>query len=70
MNPDRSYRPTYVAINWQIANSLTTVNRAAVVEIPFSASPPWGVFKLFVRVEKVTPMAVAAPGRSLRKMVP
>lgn len=51
------YCPKYVAINWRLASSATRVNPAVVLEIPFFAnvdSVP-GQFKLFVRIEKVTP---------------
>lgn len=53
VNQDHSYCPTYVAINWRLANSQTTVNPAAVVEIPFTS--PWTNWKytLYVRIEKV-----------------
>jgi hypothetical protein len=53
MNRDRSYCPTYVAINWRLANSLTTVNPATVMEIPFESPVAGWKYKLFVRVEKV-----------------
>jgi hypothetical protein len=52
MTQYRTYCPTYVAINWRLANSLTTVNPAAVVEIPFKSHTGWE-YKLFLRVEKV-----------------
>jgi hypothetical protein len=61
MNVDHSYCPTYVAINWKLANSRTTVNPASVVEIPFTSSVTNWQYKLYVRIEKVVPQAVVAP---------
>jgi hypothetical protein len=58
MNVDHSYCPTFVAINWKIANSMTTVNPAAVVEIPFANGTTNWKYTLYVRIEKVTPPAV------------
>ena len=54
VNQDHSYCPTYVAINWKVANSLTTTNPAAVVEVPFTGPSGWQ-YKLYLRVEKVSP---------------
>lgn len=58
MQQDHSYCPTYVAINWRLANSMTTVNPATVVEIPFTSSVTNWQYKLYVRIEKVVPTAV------------
>jgi hypothetical protein len=62
------YCPKYVAINWRMANAFTSVNPAAVLEIPYdTANAPYGQFKLFVRIEKVVPAAVLAPTRPTRR---
>ena len=53
MDQDRSYCPTYVAINWRLANSMTTVNPASVVEIPFTNGATNWQYKLYLRIEKV-----------------
>ncbi|HWB41291.1 MAG TPA: hypothetical protein VG500_08540 [Gemmatimonadales bacterium] len=67
----RSYPwcPTYVAINYAVARSLTSVNPATVVDIPFftSSSEPIGRFKLYIRVEKVEPTATVAPVQVRRR---
>lgn len=52
MNRDHSYCPTFVAINWKIAHDATTVNPAAVLEIPFTNATTNWHYKLFVRIEK------------------
>lgn len=67
MTKNRTYCPTYVAINWRLANSLTTVNPASVVEIPFTSEVAGWKYKLFVRVEKVMPTATVAPSGSRRR---
>ncbi|MBM4186727.1 MAG: hypothetical protein FJ206_05375 [Gemmatimonadetes bacterium] len=70
MQERQSYCQTYVAINWRIASSYTSVNPAAVVEIPMVGTPPWGSYKLFVRIEKLAPPpAMVAPTR-MRRSVP
>jgi hypothetical protein len=61
MNPDHSYCPTYVAINWKIARDMTTVNPATVVEIPFRNGHTNWEYKLYIRVEKVAPAPQAVP---------
>jgi hypothetical protein len=61
MTKNRTHCPTYVAVNWRIANSMTTVNPAAVVEIPFTSDVAGWTYKLFVRIEKVAPTARIAP---------
>ncbi len=48
----QSYCPTFVVINWSLAHSYTSVNPAAVVEIPLAGSPPWGQYKLYLRIER------------------
>ena len=53
MNQDHTYCPTYVAINWRLANSLTTTNPASVVEIPFTNLATNWQYKLYMRVEKI-----------------
>jgi hypothetical protein len=58
MNVDHSYCPTFVAINWKLANSLTTTNPAAVVEIPFKNPTTNWQYTLYVRVEKVAPAKI------------
>jgi hypothetical protein len=60
MNQDHSYCPTYVAINWKMANAMTTVNPATVLEIPFNSPANWA-YRLYIRVEKVAPAAQAVP---------
>jgi hypothetical protein len=54
-----TYCPTYVAINWAAANSMTTVNPASVVEIPYSSAA--GSYKLYLRVEKVPGTGFVVP---------
>jgi hypothetical protein len=53
INSDNSYCPIYVAINYRVARSLTTVNRAAVVEIPIQSPANNWKYMLYVRVEKM-----------------
>jgi hypothetical protein len=53
VNPDHSYCPMWVAINWKVASSLTSVNTAAVVEIPFTSTVHKGEYRLYLRVERV-----------------
>jgi hypothetical protein len=55
MNRDRSYCPTYVAINWKLARSWTSVNPATVVEIPFTSPATGWKYTLLVRIERVGP---------------
>ena len=50
---DNSYCPIYVAINYEVARSLTTVNRAMVMEIPIQSPANNWKYMLYVRVEKV-----------------
>jgi hypothetical protein len=59
MNKDHSYCPMYVAINWRVANAMTTVNPATVVEIPFTSNVTDWQYRLYVRIEKVSSPAVA-----------
>lgn len=59
MSVDHTYCPTYVAINWRLANSMTTVNPAMVVEIPFKNKTTNWQYTLYVRVEKVVGPAPA-----------
>ncbi|MFN0180019.1 MAG: hypothetical protein ACKVZ0_14560 [Gemmatimonadales bacterium] len=72
LSPNYSYCPTYVAINWQVANSFTSVNPAMVVDIPYHVSVPAGAggpYRLYIRVEKVTaPTAVVAPTQFKRRV--
>ena len=53
MNADRSYCPTYVAINYKMARGMTSVNPATVVEIPYQNKTTGWQYTLYVRVEKV-----------------
>lgn len=63
------YCPKYVAINYEVARSVTSVNPAAVLEVPFFNSS--GQYKLFIRIEKVTPPpASIAPVRTIRRSTP
>jgi hypothetical protein len=67
----QGYCQTYLAINWRMASSYTSVNPAAVVEVPFDGTAPWGRYKLFLRIEKVAQApAMVAPVRTLRRSVP
>jgi hypothetical protein len=52
MSVDRSYCPTYVVINSKVAGTFTSVNSAAVVEIPFKNKTTNWEYKLYVRIEK------------------
>jgi hypothetical protein len=52
MNADRSHTPTYLAINWKLADGLTRVNPAAVMEIPFKNSQTGWEYVLYVRIER------------------
>jgi hypothetical protein len=61
MNSDHSHTPTYVAINWRMANGMTTVNPATVLEIPFKNRQTNWEYKLYVRVEKVAPAPQVVP---------
>ncbi len=61
MNPDRSHTPTYVAINWRMADGMTGVNSAMVLEIPFKNSQANWEYTLYLRVEKVPPPLQAVP---------
>ena len=60
MSADRTYCPTYVAINWKLANGMTKVNPAAVVEIPYKNKNTNWQYTLYVRIEKVEPPAPAS----------
>ncbi len=63
------YCPKYVAINYGLARSVTSVNPAAVMEIPFYNEK--GKYKLFIRIEKVAaPQATVAPARLSRPGFP
>ncbi len=53
INSDNSYCPIYVPINYAVARSLTTTNRAAVVEIPMQNPSNNWKYLLYVRVEKM-----------------
>jgi len=53
LSQDKGYCPTYVAINYKVANSMTTVNPAMVSEILFTNFTNNWQYKLFVRIEKV-----------------
>ena len=58
MGISNSYYPTYVAINFALADSETAVNSAAIEEIPLvNPTPNWqyGQDKLYVRIERLTP---------------
>jgi hypothetical protein len=66
MNQDHSYCPTYVAINANLARSMTAVNPASVVEIPFKNPATNWQYTLYVRIEKVAPAMQAIPA-SLRR---
>ncbi len=66
----QQYCPTFVAINWAVADAATRVNNAALLEIPFTGTPPWGQYRLVIRVEKVVPPTMAVPVRTVRKSVP
>ena len=68
MTKYRTHCPTYVAINWRLANSMTTVNPAAVVEIPFTSEVAGWEYRLFVRIERVTPTATIAPAGARRRV--
>lgn len=52
LNSDHSYCPTYVAINYRVAAAFTNVNRAAVVEVPFTGVSG-ASYKLFMRIERL-----------------
>jgi hypothetical protein len=52
MNPDHSYCPTFVAINWKLADTWTRVNPATVVEIPYKNGQTGWEYKLYVRIER------------------
>jgi hypothetical protein len=68
MNPDHSYCPTFVAINWSIADTWTRVNPASVLEIPFKNAQTNWEYILYVRIEKVQePTATVAPVRMIRR---
>jgi len=49
----QSICPVFIPINYATAASLTQVNPAMVLEVPLTGAPPFGSYKLFVRVEKV-----------------
>ena len=60
----QSICPVYIPINYATAASLTQVNPAMVLEVPFTGAPPFGNYKLFIRVEKVQgAMGTIAPRR-------
>jgi hypothetical protein len=70
INLSRSYPwcPTYVAINYAVARSLTAVNPATVVDILYyTASEPIGRYKLYLRIEKLEPTATVAPAGVRRR---
>lgn len=52
MNVDHSYCPTYVAINWRLADAFTRENPAMILEIPFKSPFQTWAYKLFVRIER------------------
>jgi hypothetical protein len=66
MSQDHSYCPTYVAVNWRVANSMTTVNPATVVEIPYTSFTGWK-YTLYLRIEKVVPAAPTVTRVRLRR---
>ncbi len=66
MNADHSHSPTYVAINWRMARGMTQVNPASVLEIPFKNSQTNWEYKLYVRIEKVSPAPQAVPAMAPR----
>ena len=69
----QGYCQAYAVINWSLAEAYTgtAANPAAEVEIPMDGTPPWGRYKVVLRIEKVTPAgAVVAPLRATRKSVP
>jgi hypothetical protein len=64
MNPDHSYCPTFVAINYSVANSYAkfgTQNSAAVVEIPFKNLQTNWEYILYLRIEALAPPMQAVP---------
>ena len=52
MNQDHTYCPTFVPINYWVARSMTSVNPAMVVELPFSNAQTGWKYILYVRVER------------------
>ena len=69
MNADHSHTPTYVAINWRMADQMTRVNPAMVVEMPIKNKQTGWEYTLYIRVEKVASAPVVAP-RSIRRAGP
>ena len=71
MNPDHSYCPTFVAINWSLANSMAkygTQNAAAVVEIPLKNTQTNWEYILYVRIEALAPPMQAVPVTRVRSL--
>ena len=64
MNPDHSYCPTFVAINWSLADHYAkfgTQNSAAVVEIPYKNQQTGWEYTLYLRIEALAPPMQAVP---------